>query len=181
MVNLLPPTAKRKYVIEYYMRALTVLLFLLTAAMLVLGALMLPLWVSVEIQNKALSAPYAQAVADTASYVELEDKITSANLLVNELDRVRRYEPLLPRILLIHSLAGSEVVINSVAEQRTKEGVVAEVSVTGVAATRAALAAFRDRLEADKQFTSVALPISNLAKDLEVPFSVTITVNHQSE
>lgn len=176
MVNLLPPSAKKKYVFEYYARALAVLLFLLTAAGFVLGALMVPLWVSIEIQGTAIANDYEVAVAGTESYTGLEDDITRANTIATELDRVSGYEPLLPYLTEVEARANPAISIASVSIARDARQQVQSMVVTGEAGTRASLAEYRDSLEASPSFTSAELPISNLAKDRDVPFSISVTI-----
>ncbi len=179
MVNLLPPTAKKKYVVEYYVRTVTVWLFLITAALVVVGSLMIPLWVSVEIQNAAIAPAYERAFKGGASFAELEGDIIAANTLAGELNRSSQYQLLLPYIIRLQELSGSLVSIQSISMQRSEKGEVKEIMVTGVAATRVALAAYRDALEVETMFAAVELPISNLAKDLDVPFNITITTTQE--
>ncbi len=50
-----------------------------------------------------------------------------------------------------------------------------ELEINGIAATRASLSAFRVRLESHESVKAVELPLSNLVKDTDVPFSLTVT------
>ena len=52
---------------------------------------------------------------------------------------------------------------------------VREISISGTAASRQALADFRNRLREEDGVESVDLPISNLAKDRDIPFELTVT------
>jgi hypothetical protein len=45
----------------------------------------------------------------------------------------------------------------------------------GTARTRAALANFRDAIEADERFADAILPISSLIKDRNIDFIMTVT------
>jgi len=49
------------------------------------------------------------------------------------------------------------------------------LGVTGIAATREGLIAFTKRLEGEKMFTSVHLPIANLTLDKDIDFSLSVT------
>ncbi len=180
MVNLLPQTAKRQLVVEYYVRVVSVWLFLVTGAMVVLGMLLMPISVLVNLQLKAFDETFTRVSADNASFADSEKIVLEANVLAGELNRSDAYAPLLDDVIAVQALADSAIEIQSIALQRTDKGIVKTITVTGDAATRAALAAFRDRIEDEERFTSAALPISNLAKDKDVPFSIAITVNNEA-
>lgn len=180
MVNLLPQTAKRQLVVEYYVRVVSVWLFLVTGAMLVLGVLLMPISVLVDLQLKAFDETFTRVSADNASFADSEKSVLAANVLASELNRIDAYAPLLDDVTAIQDLADSAISIRSITLERTEAGVVETITVTGEAATRAALASFRDRIEDAPRFIGAALPISNLAKDKEVPFSIAITVNNEA-
>jgi len=175
MVNLIPQNAKRTVVIEYYVRVVTVWLWLLTAALLVLGILMFPVGLLVKLQLSALDASFEEAQAGSDAYQVSEKLIQESNALVQELVRVNTLQPVWDDVAIIYSLVPKRVTISSVSLAR-EGGVVKKITVTGNAATRSDLATTRDILKANSRFTKVALPLSNLAKDVDLPFSVTLEV-----
>lgn len=181
MVNLLPQTAKRQLVIEYYVRVVSVWLFLLTGAMIVLGMLLVPISVLVSLQLDAYNETFVRVSADNESFGDSEDAVITANVLAGELNKISTYERVWSDVALVQALAENTISIASIEIERTDVGTIETITVTGEATTRAALAAFRDRIEASPRFVSAALPISNLAKDKEVPFSIDITVNDETE
>lgn len=180
MVNLLPTAAKRQIVVEYYLRTVTVWLFLLTGAATVLGMLLIPVAVLVNLQLDAYAETYTRVSADNASFAEAEEDVRQANDLASLLSGVSAYAPVWPDIAFVMDMAGPAITVTEVNAVREKE-VVAAVTVSGDAATRAALAAYRDALEADPRVLSAALPLSNLAKDRDVPFSIVVTFNREQE
>lgn len=176
MVNLLPEAAKRQIVTEYYVRVGSVWLALLTAAFLVLTALLAPVWLLVELQQRVYADTFMRVSADNTTYADAEAQVVAANELARELNRVDGVVPLWDDILLLNSLASSAITIESISMARTK-GVMETMTVSGVAETRATLAEFRDAIEANERFASADLPLSNLAKDRDITFSITIAFN----
>jgi hypothetical protein len=52
-----------------------------------------------------------------------------------------------------------------------------KVVVSGVAANRTGLTAFKNAIESDKLFKLATIPLSELAKDKDIPFTLSITPN----
>ncbi len=175
MVNLIPPHARRAVTIEYYVRVVTVWLWLLSAALIVVGVLMFPVGLLVQLQLKALSATYAEAQAKNDDYQAAEKEVMRVNETAQELARVHALHPVWDDVALIYELVPDGVVIESISLTREKD-VVKKITVTGEAATRSDLARTRDLLKSHGRFTAVELPLSNLAKDVELPFSITLDV-----
>jgi hypothetical protein len=177
MVNLIPQAAKRHLVFEYYVRVVSVWLFLIMGAMLVLGMLLIPVSALVILQLKVYTETFNRVSADNATFGDSEKTVLAANVLASELNKINTYQPIWNHVAAVQSLAEANISIESISLERSKTGAVETITVTGEAATRGALAAFRDRIENEPRFKSAALPISNLAKDKDVPFSIVITVN----
>ena len=55
------------------------------------------------------------------------------------------------------------------------------VNITGTATDRQSLASFRDRMLAHPLISEVNLPISNLATDKDIQFSITVTMTNQTD
>jgi hypothetical protein len=53
----------------------------------------------------------------------------------------------------------------------------ARLSINGIAVDRESLLAFKETLEGQEMFTSVELPVSNLAKDRDIDFSIAVEGN----
>jgi Tfp pilus assembly protein PilN len=71
----------------------------------------------------------------------------------------------------------SAIILNSVNYKRGEEKVKSTLTITGIAAKRTDLTALRDSLKKDAMFTSVELPISNLAKETDVEFTMILSGN----
>ena len=70
----------------------------------------------------------------------------------------------------------SEGIELSKIELSVKEGEFAPVNIIGTASDRRTLAGYRDRLLESDKIDTVDLPISNLAQDKEIKFSITVNI-----
>lgn len=175
MINLLPPQGKKALVTEYYTRLAVISLIFLALAGLILIALSLPVFVLIRSQLNAYANTYSETEAKIDSYADSVAQVQSANALATELNRQLELPPMLPYLDKIDTLAGDSISINTINMKRTASGQIEAVTIGGSAATRSSLAAFRDKIEADAAFATAALPLSNLAKDKDLPFTITIT------
>lgn len=176
MINLIPPHARKQVQFEYWVRVFSVWLLVIAVALAMVLVFLLPAYVLINSQLSAYQETYKQASEQDASYKELEAAVRTANAKAQQLlvgsDRLHFTEVLTE----IETLAGAAVSIESVDMDRTDLGTIDALQVRGTAATRAALAAYRDAIEEQALFESAVLPISNLAKDRDVPFTITVTV-----
>ena len=81
---------------------------------------------------------------------------------------------------LIDELAGEAILLTKF-NLTPEEGVLNTITLIGVADTRTALANFRDALENHPRYSNVELPISNLAKESNITFTLSLTVNEIKE
>lgn len=175
MINLLPPHARKQVKIEYWIRAVSVWILLVTCACLAVGLLLFPSLVLISSQLALYDDEYAAASSQNESYGKIAAEIDIANQISAKLMEVER-APLFSGLLMeIDAVANEDIAVKSIVMERTN-GTVESIIMTGEAVSRVALVEFRDELEKHARFDSVELPLSNLAKDKEVPFSITVTV-----
>lgn len=175
MINLIPPHARKRVVVEYWLRAVSVwaLLFGITSALLTVSTI--PLHVSIDSQREAYSLRSEEAMDSTEKLVASQTVIKQTNEVARMLASSADPERFSAYINELEKLTNEDVQINEIRLERTKELAVGDISVVGFATTREALAAFRTRIEANEWFESVELPFSNLAKDEDVLFSIKVT------
>jgi hypothetical protein len=103
---------------------------------------------------------------------DLQKAGQQAGILINGLN-----EPLVSDyILLFKELQDPGISLTSIGIRYTDKGVLGPANISGEADDRQALAAFRERLLSQPEVVSVDLPISNLAKDKDIQFSMTVTI-----
>ena len=175
MINLIPPAAKKAVRREYYIRVLIVATLFLTSVLAMLVALSVPVRVLINEQLTAYEATYTAASKKTDSYTQSISTVKAANSIAAELLDTKQQQLLLPLVEQVRSHAGESITIQTVSISRGVKGI-GDLTVSGIATTRLGLADFRDSLEADSQFATADLPLSNLAKDKDIPFTITISI-----
>lgn len=172
MINLIPPEARSKVKREYWVRVVSTWMLLISVVFLVVTLLKIPVYVLVNDQLEAFADSIAAAETNEQHFNEAAAKIESANaisgLLVQE-DRVQFSDV----IADISNTATVGIQIENYNLTRTEDNTLLIV-VAGEASTRQELATFKVNLEAHARFDTVELPISNLAKDVDIPFQITI-------
>jgi len=178
MINLLPPNARKQVQIEYWVRVSSVWILLLGLAFIMISFLLVPSLILVQSQLAVYDGEYQNASSQNDVYENLEQEVRVANGIAAQLinsDTDALFSALLSEV---ENIAGTSVVLEAISFSRV-EGKVESIQITGDAPSRATLVQFRDSLEESSLFESAALPLSNLAKDKDVPFSITILVSNQ--
>ncbi len=175
MINLIPPKAKRSITIEYWLRVISVWFFTFSVAFAVGASLMVPTYVLITLQVSAFSDSAASASEKLATLKDVSKDLNLASQEARALIDGLRFSQMSGYVTLFRDLETNEVTLSQISIDRTKDGV-APVRLAGNAANRQALAAFRDHLLAVPQVASVDLPISNLAKDKDIPFNLTVAI-----
>lgn len=173
MINLIPPDARKMVQIEYWVRVASVWLVLMSIASVVLVMLLLPSLVLVHSQLAAYENQYKHASEQNDSYEKLEEEVSLANTISAHLVD-NEYSDLFSRLLTeLNVINGEQIVLDYVGMNRV-EGKIDSISISGSAYSRSDLVAFKDRIEGHSFFETAELPLSNLAKDRDVPFNITI-------
>ena len=175
MINLIPPVARRTVVREYWVRVISVWMFLVGTGFLVVVALLLPTYVLTRSQINVLSEVSSTVAEKVTTYdasaVELQRASEQAAILVS----AGTTTPFSTYLTLIEKSAGNEIQIRSIDFSRTGVGN-GTVVLSGESKTRQALAYFRDVMESDGSSIKVDLPISNLIKERDIMFSMQMMI-----
>lgn len=176
MINLIPPSAQKQVTREYWVRVASVWLFLLGTALLIVSILNAPVYVLVRSQLGTYLQEFTLANNQSETYKSSEATIVKSNSIAQLLTKSEQITPFSEIIdeLETQATAGGGVSITSFNLSR-KDGIIAPMTITGVADSRLQLSEFRDALEKNPRFESATLPLSSFAKDKEIPFSVTLT------
>jgi hypothetical protein len=121
---------------------------------------------------------YAQANNESESYKDAEQAVVTANEIANLLSKGGKDVLFSSIIEELERIGGQNVVITDISLSRTEEGI-APIAITGTAATRLALTTFQNDLESHERYTNVVLPLSSLARDRDIDFSITVTLSEQ--
>lgn len=180
MINLIPPTAQIQVQREYWIRAVSVWLLLCGSAFLIVALLYIPTYVLIQAQLKTHQQEYSEVTNEAEQYTDAEAAILHSNDIATLLTSEKK-EVLFSFVIgEIEKSAHAGIAISSFTLSRADQ-VLSSITITGQADTRASLSQFRDTLESNALFKTATLPLSNLAKDKEIPFSITVTPRIQKQ
>ena len=175
MINLIPPQAKKGVVKEYWMRVVSVWFYTWSAGLLGGLLIMVPAYVLINSQVSVYEVSAKTASEKVASFEDVSKGLAASSQRAGKLVTSFRQSLISERISTLRSLERPGVTISELTIGRVDEKY-EPIQVTGNAKDRQALAAFRDRLLAEPDVAAVDLPISNLAKDRDIQFSLTVTL-----
>ncbi len=173
MFTLLPEQHKKKLFKEYRIRLIVVFLFSVSVFFVINTALLFPSYISLESQKSTL-----ELQSDTLSkQIKLKDKdglTTTMNQIQSDLALAKPDETRL--YAAINAILDQTTTNISIISLGYTRGVRAQssINIQGVAKDRASLLMFSNNLKKELMFTSVDLPVSNLAKQTDVKFSITL-------
>lgn len=177
MINLLPPTAKKELVKEYWLRTVTVWCFLWAVTILVGTILLVPPYMLTALQTNAYKQSAATATEKNENFDAVAAELTRASEQASAMSDHFARPAVTTYLQLLKQFENNALSITDISFEKTVEGI-SPIIVSGVAKDRQALAGFRDAMLADEAIESVELPISNLAKDRDITFEVVVTTTN---
>ena len=175
MINLIPPVVRKAIFKEYWVRAVSVFLSIASAVALVSIVFLLPVYVLISFQVDVYAQSANKVASRVAEYDISASALVNANSMAQKIVELREVDNFLAAAELMESLQGTGIMLEGFEFGRDKNGHLTPVQVTGEALTRQALADFRDTLLAQSSIAEVNLPISNLAKDKNIQFSLSVS------
>ena len=175
MINLIPPAARKSVTREYWLRVISVWLFLFGTGCLIISVFLLPTYMLVHGQTVTLGGQVLATADTSANFDASIATLAKASADALFLKKSASTTPFSSYLKTLESLTGSGVSLHSVNYSHSA-ATADKLTIAGVASTRAELATFRDTLEATPEFVTVVLPISSLAKATDVLFSLDMTL-----
>ena len=173
MINLIPPDGRKIAIREYWVHMFSAWAFLLSGIFVVAILLLIPSYVLVESQLAAVEGNNQKLRVAEDAFRMAEDDITTANAAIVQLSRQSEHIALSRIIESILGEVSGGITLRRFDIERSDNGI-QPIQVQGRAATREALADFRSSLEDLALFESATVPISDLAREADLPFVVTI-------
>lgn len=178
MINLIPPEGHRALKREYRLRVGATLALLFAGVALLLAAALIPTYILVGAQINAFAI-------EGEEEGDKEDALTD---ITNELELTKE---LLTQLKVPQTGVPTSFIIEEI-QNKIPEGVTFDtyytapgpdgferVHVQGTATTREALARFKQELESSPMFETAEVPISDLARETNLTFTVTITLTQK--
>jgi cytochrome bd-type quinol oxidase subunit 2 len=179
MINLIPPEALKEVKKEYWIRVFSVWAVLVGFAFLIIAILHVPVYHLLGTQKDSYQDAYTTANEQTSEFKIAEDSIKNANAVATLLTKKNEQTPFSYVIATIDSLVPNGVVIASYSLTR-KDGGLSTIAISGVATGRSTLTSFKNAIENDPLFKVASIPLSDLTKDKDIPFTLTIMPNATS-
>lgn len=174
MANILPQQKKSEIKKEYQLRLLVVgLAFVSASAVVTLGFLIpshILLQSKIKTTNSQISA--VKGVFEKENGAQYSQEIRETREKITAIEHYKEKRNMENTITAITEKRNAAVYISRISFE-AEDGV---VKVSGTAGTREALLSFNNRLKNDSNFETVELPVSNLAENADVPFSITISL-----
>lgn len=174
MFTLLPEQYKKRLFKEYRIRLVTVFLFFVSMFFLISTALLFPSYISLS-SEKSL---YEVESKNLKKQIELKDKEGLATTLAkiqSNLSLAKPNETAIYRAIgAILNQTNTNISITSIGYTRGGAGAQSSLNLQGVAKNRESLIGFSNNLKKELIFSSVNLPVSNLAKQTDVKFNLTL-------
>jgi hypothetical protein len=130
-------------------------------------------YVLVQSQLEAYVNEYAQAAVESEELASAKATVEATNAIAQRLSAANNTTPFSTVLQELEGLSGTDVVITQTMLSR-KEGALDAITVTGVARSRTALTTFHSAIIAHELFKQADLPLSNLAQDKDIIFTITI-------
>jgi Fimbrial assembly protein (PilN) len=174
MINLIPNIVRRAVLKEYWIRVASIFLVLFSVAALLCGVFALPVYVLVNTQVETFAASAEEAASRVADFEVSTEVLTKANVQAQKIVTQKNAQKFSGAYLNIESLLPAGTVITGY-ELNRKEALIGTIIITGKSETRQSLADFHANLKSQSWVEKVDLPISNLAKERDIEFMMTLT------
>ncbi len=179
MINLLPPKAKKFAKIEYSLRVGSTFCFLFGALILFIAVAHIPTYVLLDVQIHSLNEANATNQDRDEAIRNAENTASEAKSLVSQLQKLHKGELNSKVISEIRKANPGRISYKQFTINADEQGVIEEVLVQGISPTRSELAQYKVSLEENPLFESAEVPISDLARDADLPFVITIFLNQE--
>jgi hypothetical protein len=174
MINLIPPAGQTALRKEYRMRVAATYCMLLAAVNILLTVALIPTYVLVKAQTEGVVAHSGEGEQD-AEIASIEDEVARTEAIIAELKKVPETLDMSGIMHEIENAAPAGISFRTFTLNHVK-GVIGPIQVQGNAEEREDLIAFKQALEAHSLFENASVPIGDLARERDVPFSMTITL-----
>ena len=175
MINLIPQSAKKQVIVEYWLRVVTVWLLLFSIVAAIGTAIMFPVYVLIKTQTDVYRESANAAVQKIAVYENVSTDLVRSSQQAKIVLENKSTQSLSQYIKILGTLETDALELSGITIAKGDKGV-DSVQIAGTANDRKALADFRDRLLSLPEVEKVDFPISNLAKDKDILFDMVITL-----
>ncbi len=176
MFNVLDTQSKKSLHEAYTLRRTIVWLWAITIVGIVFFLSLVPtaysIYIQKQTQTEELLSLRASLVSKNVQFTE--SIISSTNRILELFDEHTKSVVVTPVLFTVLEKKTNDITFKSIQYQYRTEGAV--LIIEGVSRNREALQLFAKSFEASPVFARVQLPISNFAKNKDIPFTLTLTL-----
>lgn len=173
MINLIPPEAERVVKREYLFRVGGTLSLLVGATFVVLTVALVPTYVLIGAQINT-SVRETETSGEDEAFREADAEVKTTRELVRQLGGETKGPRTSEAIEAIEALAPAGITLSTFIVEDGK-GTIVRVQIQGTATSRETLASYRTAIEGSPLFAKAEVPIADLARDVDLPFTITVT------
>lgn len=173
MINLIPPQGHQALNKEYVLRVASVCACMLSVVFFASAALLVPTYVYISTQVRAVEHQNIESSAVSEEFKAAEASVKFANIIITQLAKGKETPVISLLIEEVKRIAPANITFKTIEMSITKDDV-NDLRIQGVAPSRATLLALKQAIEESPLFESAVLPISDLARDADLPFSITV-------
>ena len=176
MINLIPNEERKKMIKDLYFRFVVVAFFAIGTSVLAASISLLPSYFFSSIKADLANTKLDTQKKEPAPVVEQTTLgvVKDLNGKISLIERAQKNKYLVSNRFISEILTQkmSDIKITEMSyESNTEKG---KLIIKGTAPSRNRLLSFRKKLEEDRNFSKVDLPISNFIKDSDIQFSITL-------
>lgn len=176
MINLIPPEGHKKARREYLARVVSALNLLFGGVALCLAVALFPTYILISTQTNVLSVEMGEDATSATARTDAENEVKRIQKVTTQLRNASSTHKATALISQVELFAPKEIIFKNIGVDNGKGGA-GKLQIQGIAPTREALAGFKSKLESSDLFSKVEIPIADLARDKDLPFSLTITTS----
>ncbi len=178
MLSFLPQNNRKKVIAEYLSRVFVIFLVFLFSSAVILIFLFIPSAIFSKYKNQTVNNQLESIkVADRSKNQDPTELIKKINAMVGMLSNEKTASILMSDMIQkIISLKNKNIQISSISISKDNSAS-EKIIISGVAKTRDDLTMFDNDLKNDDSFYSVDLPISDLIKNTDAQFTITLVYN----
>ncbi|QQR64766.1 PilN domain-containing protein [Candidatus Kaiserbacteria bacterium] len=176
MINLIPPAGYKVLKREYLLRIGASFSFLMAVVLFILTVSLAPTYILTSAQIADYETRISSVEDEAAVFKEAERQVTEAHIVLAQLQTTGNTVVTSDILHEIENVAPEGISFKTFSISASGQNATQTVQVQGVAPTREALVQFKNALENTTLFDKAEVPIADLARDANLPFAITISL-----
>ncbi len=180
MINLIPPAGYTVLKREYLLRISASFFFLMAVILFILTVSLAPTYILTSAQIADYETRINNVEDEAAIFAEAERQVGEAHMVLTQLQTVGHTIHTSDILREIEHIAPTGITFKNFYVSTGALNTAQTVQVQGIAPTREILIRFKNVLEDSALFEKAEVPIADLARDVDLPFAITVTLKKPS-